>query len=116
MSQDTSTLQQASVRHHCKAVRMPAIGANFVALAEQAVREKRSHIVHRAFSLGGDHRDHIDHSGLPELQANSDGNPTWAEDRRRRRTTLKTALRPWPISPNQPEHHGENARKVQKPY
>src|ERR1039457_2316419 len=44
MSQDTSTLQQASVRHHCKAVRMPAIGANFVALAEQAVREKRSHI------------------------------------------------------------------------
>src|ERR1022692_959551 len=44
MSQDTPTLQQASVRHHCKAVRMPAIGANFVALAEQAVREKRSHI------------------------------------------------------------------------
>ena len=44
MSQDTSTLQQASVRYHCKAVRMPAIGANFVALAEQAVREKRSHI------------------------------------------------------------------------
>lgn len=44
MSQDTATLQQASVRHHCKAVRMPAIGANFVALAEQAVREKRSHI------------------------------------------------------------------------
>src|ERR1039457_4301945 len=47
--------------------------------------------VHRAFSLGGDHRDHIDHSGLPELQADSDGNPTWAEDRRRRRTTLKTS-------------------------
>ncbi len=44
MSQDTATLQQASVRHYCKAVRMPAIGANFVALAEQAVREKRSHI------------------------------------------------------------------------
>jgi len=44
MSQDTSTLQQASVWHYCKAVRMPAIGANFVALAEQAVREKRSHI------------------------------------------------------------------------
>src|ERR1019366_876790 len=46
--------------------------------------------VHRAFSLGGDYRDHMDHSGWPELQANSDGNPTWA-DRRRRRTTLKTS-------------------------
>src|ERR1019366_6805803 len=49
--------------------------------------------VHRAFSLGGDYRDHMDHSGWLELQANSDGNPTWAEDRRRRRTTLKTARR-----------------------
>jgi len=44
MSQETAALQQASVRQYCKAVRVPVIGANFVALAEQAVREKRSHI------------------------------------------------------------------------
>jgi len=44
MSQDTIALQQANVRQYCKSVRMPVIGANFVALAEQAVREKRSHI------------------------------------------------------------------------
>lgn len=43
MSQDTAALQQASVRQYCKSVHMPVIGANFVALAEQAVREKRSH-------------------------------------------------------------------------
>jgi hypothetical protein len=36
MSQGTATLQQASVRQYCKAVRVPVIGANFVALAEQA--------------------------------------------------------------------------------
>jgi DNA replication protein DnaC len=43
MSQDAVALQQASIRQYCKSVRMPVIGANFVALAEQAVREKRSH-------------------------------------------------------------------------
>jgi DNA replication protein DnaC len=44
MSQETAALQQASVRQYCKAVRMPVISANFLALAEQAVCEKRSHI------------------------------------------------------------------------
>jgi len=37
-------LVRASVRQYCKAVRVPAIGANFIALAEQAVRENQSHI------------------------------------------------------------------------
>ena len=32
------------MRQYCKAVRMPAIGANFVSLAEQAVKENQSHI------------------------------------------------------------------------
>src|ERR1035441_7446680 len=61
MSQDTATLQQASVRHHCKAVRMPAIGANFVALAEQAVREKRSHIgyLEALLAMEGEERDQL---------------------------------------------------------
>ena len=37
-------LEHASVRQYCKAVRMPAIAANFVSLAEQAVKENHSHI------------------------------------------------------------------------
>jgi len=40
----TQSLEQASVRQYCKAVRMPVVGANFVSLAEQAVRENHSHI------------------------------------------------------------------------
>jgi hypothetical protein len=37
MKNQTEPLEHASVRQYCKAVRMPAIGANFVSLAEQAV-------------------------------------------------------------------------------
>ena len=33
-----------AVRQYCKALHVPAIGANFVQLAEQAVKENRSHI------------------------------------------------------------------------
>ena len=32
------------MRQYCKAVRVPAIGANFVSLAEQAVKENQTHI------------------------------------------------------------------------
>ena len=35
---------QASVKQHCKAVRLPTVGANFVSLAEQAVKENQSHV------------------------------------------------------------------------
>ena len=34
-------LDLASVRQYRKALRMPVVGANFIALAEQAVKEKR---------------------------------------------------------------------------
>ena len=37
-------LDQASVKQHCKAVRLPTVGANFVSLAEQAVKENQSHV------------------------------------------------------------------------
>ncbi len=40
----TQSLEQASVKQYCKAVRVPVIGANFGTLAEQAVREGHSHI------------------------------------------------------------------------
>jgi len=44
MNQPTQALEHASVRQYCKALRMPVIGANFVRLSEQAIKEQRSHI------------------------------------------------------------------------
>lgn len=40
----TEALEHASVQQYCQLLRMPVVGANFVPLAEQAVKEKRSHI------------------------------------------------------------------------
>ena len=40
----TESLEQASIRQYCKAVRVPAIAANFVTMAEEAVRENHSHV------------------------------------------------------------------------
>jgi DNA replication protein DnaC len=44
MKPHTEPLEHASVRQYCKLVRVPAIGASFVSLAEQAVKENQSHI------------------------------------------------------------------------
>jgi DNA replication protein DnaC len=44
MKSQTESLEQASVRQYCKAVRMPAVGANFISMAEQAAKENHSHI------------------------------------------------------------------------
>ncbi|MBK5293855.1 MAG: IS21-like element helper ATPase IstB [Acidobacteriia bacterium] len=44
MKNQTQALEHASVRQYCKAVRVPTVGANFVALAEQAVKENHGHI------------------------------------------------------------------------
>jgi DNA replication protein DnaC len=40
----SESLEHASVRQSCKAVRTPAIAANFVSLSEQAVKENHTHI------------------------------------------------------------------------
>ena len=44
MKPTTGALEHASVQQYCKGLRVPVIAANFVPLAEQAVKEKRSHI------------------------------------------------------------------------
>ena len=44
MKSSTENLDHASVRQYCKAVRVPVIAANFLTLAEQAVKENHSHI------------------------------------------------------------------------
>jgi DNA replication protein DnaC len=44
VSQQLVQLQDASIRQHCKTLRVPTIGAQFSTLAEQAVREKKTHL------------------------------------------------------------------------
>jgi DNA replication protein DnaC len=44
MNNQTEALEQASIRQYCKVVRMPAIAANFVPLAEQAIKEQHTHV------------------------------------------------------------------------
>jgi DNA replication protein DnaC len=44
MNHQTEALEQASIRQYCKVVRTPAMAANFIPLAEQAIKEQHSHI------------------------------------------------------------------------
>jgi len=44
MKSSTESLDHASVRQYCKAVRVPVIASNFLTLAEQAVKENQSHV------------------------------------------------------------------------
>src|SRR5271157_1608539 len=44
MKEQTQALEHASVKQYCKALRVPMIGAHFIQLAEQAIKEQRSHI------------------------------------------------------------------------
>src|SRR5258705_3096799 len=44
MSNQMAQLQEATVKAHCKSLRMPTIATQFGSLAEQAIREKKSHI------------------------------------------------------------------------
>jgi DNA replication protein DnaC len=44
MKNQTEALEHASVKQYCKAVRVPTVGANFISLAAQAVKENHSHI------------------------------------------------------------------------
>jgi DNA replication protein DnaC len=43
MSSQMAQLEDAAIRQHCKALRMPTMGSQFNTLAEQAVREKKTH-------------------------------------------------------------------------
>jgi DNA replication protein DnaC len=44
MSSQLIQLQEATIAQHCKALRMPTMAAQFNTLAEQAIREKRTHL------------------------------------------------------------------------
>ena len=44
MSAATKPVQEAAIRQYAKHLRMPTLGSQFARLAEQAVKEKRSHL------------------------------------------------------------------------
>jgi DNA replication protein DnaC len=44
MSNQMAQLQEATIKAQCKALRMPIISSQFGSMAEQAIREKKSHI------------------------------------------------------------------------
>ncbi len=44
MSPPMAQLQEATIKAHCKMLRMPMVASQFSSLAEQAIREKQSHI------------------------------------------------------------------------
>lgn len=44
MKGQTQVLEHATVKQYCKALRVPVIGAHFVRVSEEAVKEKRTHI------------------------------------------------------------------------
>ena len=43
MSTQVTQLQDAVIKQHCKSLRMPTVASQFSTLAEQAVREKKTH-------------------------------------------------------------------------
>ena len=59
MKPHTENLEHASVRQYCKLVRVPAIGANFVSLAEQAVKQQQGLIryLEALLQVGSEERD-----------------------------------------------------------
>jgi DNA replication protein DnaC len=44
MSSQMTQLQDATIAQHCKALRMPTMASQFSKLAEQAIREKKTHL------------------------------------------------------------------------
>src|SRR2546423_1396443 len=57
MSQQLVQLQDATIRQHCKALRMPTIGTQFSSLAEQAVGEKKTHLGYREALLSEESKE-----------------------------------------------------------
>jgi hypothetical protein len=44
MSNQMAQLQEATIKAHRKTLRMPMVASQFGTLAEQAIREKKSHV------------------------------------------------------------------------
>jgi DNA replication protein DnaC len=54
MSNQMIQLQDATIKAHCKMLRMPIVASQFASLADQAIREKESHIGYLEALLGAE--------------------------------------------------------------
>src|ERR1019366_7585539 len=71
MKEQTQALEHASVKQYCKALRVPMIGAHFIQLAEQAIKEQRSHIgyLEALLTMESEERDrHAIQQRLPDAK------------------------------------------------
>jgi DNA replication protein DnaC len=57
MKEQTTALQEASICQHCKVLRLPTIGMQFGKMAEEAVREKQSHMCYLEALLAAEVED-----------------------------------------------------------
>jgi uncharacterized protein YigA (DUF484 family) len=73
MKATPDALEHASVQQYCKALRVPVIAANFVPLAEQAVKENRNHIGYLEALLAMESEERDRHAVQNRLHALSDG-------------------------------------------
>ena len=54
MNTQTIALEQATIRHYCKQLRTPSIGIHFEKMAEEAVKQKQSHVRYLEVLLGAE--------------------------------------------------------------
>ena len=54
MSQPMLQLQDATIKAHCKMLRLPMVSSQFGSLAEQAIREKQGHLEYLEALLSGE--------------------------------------------------------------
>jgi len=72
VSSQVAHLQDAVIKQHCKSLRMPTVASQFGTLAEQAVREKKTHAGYLEFLLTAE-----------------------VEERERNTRSMKWATSPW---------------------
>ena len=54
MSEQRAALLEATVRQHCKALRLPTVASQFLPLADQAVKANMSHVEYLEANLAGE--------------------------------------------------------------
>ena len=54
MKEHATALEDASIRQHCKHLRIPTMGLQFRKMAEEAIREKQSHVRYLEALLGAE--------------------------------------------------------------
>ena len=68
MAQPASTIEKTMIPLHCKALRLPTVARNFQPLAEEAVKEKRTHLHYLETLLSGEVEERERHAIHRRLQ------------------------------------------------